>query len=105
MTASLLAISALALGFADDLPSKYRLNRVQVRKPIPSQTARSSSPIRRPPVSHTAFTASNRPDTGNDLDCDKLEAGIVPHIKFGKRCLYDWASVQGALLRRQRDGP
>jgi hypothetical protein len=31
--------------------------------------------------------------------------GIIPHIKIGRRCLYDWASVQGALLRRQRGGP
>jgi hypothetical protein len=28
--------------------------------------------------------------------------GILPYIKIGRRCLYDWASVQGALLRRQR---
>jgi hypothetical protein len=31
--------------------------------------------------------------------------GVVPYIKIGRRCLYDWASVQGALLRRQRGGP
>lgn len=30
--------------------------------------------------------------------------GILPYIKVGRRCLYDWASVQGALLRRQRGG-
>jgi hypothetical protein len=30
--------------------------------------------------------------------------GVLPHIKIGRRCLYDWASVQGALLRRQRGG-
>ena len=30
--------------------------------------------------------------------------GILPYIKIGRRCLYDWASVQGALLRRQRGG-
>jgi hypothetical protein len=30
--------------------------------------------------------------------------GVVPYIKIGRRCLYDWASVQGALLRRQRGG-
>ena len=30
--------------------------------------------------------------------------GIIPHIKIGRRCLYDWASVQGALLRRQKGG-
>ena len=30
--------------------------------------------------------------------------GILPFIKIGRRCLYDWASVQGALLRRQRGG-
>jgi hypothetical protein len=28
--------------------------------------------------------------------------GIIPYIKIGRRCLYDWASVHGALLRRQR---
>ena len=31
-------------------------------------------------------------------------SGILPYIKIGRRCLYDWASVQGALLRRQRGG-
>jgi hypothetical protein len=31
--------------------------------------------------------------------------GVVPYIKIGRRCLYSWASVQGALLRRQRGGP
>jgi len=30
--------------------------------------------------------------------------GIHPYIKIGRRCLYDWASVQGALLGRQRGG-
>lgn len=30
--------------------------------------------------------------------------GLLPHIKIGRRCLYDWASVQSALLRRQRGG-
>jgi hypothetical protein len=30
--------------------------------------------------------------------------GILPYIKIGRRCLYDWASAQGALLRRQRGG-
>ena len=30
--------------------------------------------------------------------------GILPYIKIGRRCLYEWASVQGALLRRQRGG-
>jgi hypothetical protein len=30
--------------------------------------------------------------------------GILPYIKIGRRCLYDWTSVQGALLRRQRGG-
>ena len=30
--------------------------------------------------------------------------GVLPYIKIGRRCLYDWASVQGALLRRQRGG-
>ena len=31
--------------------------------------------------------------------------GVLPYIKIGRRCLYDWASVHGALLRRQRGGP
>jgi hypothetical protein len=30
--------------------------------------------------------------------------GFLPYIKIGRRCLYDWASVHGALLRRQRGG-
>jgi len=30
--------------------------------------------------------------------------GVIPYIKIGRRCLYDWASVHGALLRRQRGG-
>jgi hypothetical protein len=30
--------------------------------------------------------------------------GILPYIKIGRRCLYDWESVQSALLRRQRGG-
>jgi hypothetical protein len=30
--------------------------------------------------------------------------GVLPYIKVGRRCLYDWPSVQGALLRRQRGG-
>jgi hypothetical protein len=30
--------------------------------------------------------------------------GLVPYIKIGRRCLYDWPSVQSALLRRQRGG-
>jgi hypothetical protein len=30
--------------------------------------------------------------------------GILPYIKIGRRCLYDWASVQAALLRWQREG-
>ena len=30
--------------------------------------------------------------------------GVLPYIKIGRRCLYDWTSVQGALLRRQRGG-
>ena len=30
--------------------------------------------------------------------------GLLPYIKIGRRCLYDWASVHGALLRRQRGG-
>ena len=30
--------------------------------------------------------------------------GVLPYIRIGRRCLYDWASVQGALLRRQKGG-
>lgn len=30
--------------------------------------------------------------------------GLIPFIKIGRRCLYDWVSVQGALLLRQRGG-
>jgi hypothetical protein len=30
--------------------------------------------------------------------------GVLPYIKIGRRCLYDWASVQDALLRGQRGG-
>ena len=30
--------------------------------------------------------------------------GILPYIKIGRRCLYDWPSVPGALLRQQRGG-
>ncbi len=28
--------------------------------------------------------------------------GIVPFIRIGRRVLYDWPSVQAALMRRQR---
>ncbi len=31
-------------------------------------------------------------------------AGVIPYIKIGRRSLFDWTSVQGALLRRQRGG-
>ena len=30
--------------------------------------------------------------------------GILPYVKIGRRCLYDWASVKNALMRRQRGG-
>jgi hypothetical protein len=30
--------------------------------------------------------------------------GLLPFIKIGRRCLYDWPSVHDALLRRQRGG-
>ena len=30
--------------------------------------------------------------------------GVLPYIKIGRRCLYDWASVQDALSRGQRGG-
>jgi len=28
--------------------------------------------------------------------------GIIPHIKIGARCLYDWENVHAALLRREK---
>jgi hypothetical protein len=31
-------------------------------------------------------------------------SGVLPYMKIGRRCLYDWPSEQGALLRRQRGG-
>ena len=31
--------------------------------------------------------------------------GILPYIKIGRRCVYDWASVRRALLRRQKGDP
>jgi hypothetical protein len=40
------------------------------------------------------------PISRRTLGCWKA-SGILPYIKIGRRCLYDWASVQGALLRRQ----
>jgi hypothetical protein len=30
--------------------------------------------------------------------------GWLPHIKIGRRCLYDWQNVHSALLRRERGG-
>jgi len=30
--------------------------------------------------------------------------GVVPYMKIGRRCLYDWPCVSQALLRRQRGG-
>ena len=36
--------------------------------------------------------------------CNWKAKGFLPFIKIGRRCLYDWASVQAALLRRQRGG-
>jgi hypothetical protein len=30
--------------------------------------------------------------------------GLLPYIKIGRRCLYDWTSVQASLLCRQRGG-
>ena len=32
------------------------------------------------------------------------EAGKIPTIKLGRRCLYHWPSVEAALLRQQRGG-
>jgi hypothetical protein len=29
---------------------------------------------------------------------------VVPFIRIGRRCLYDWDSVKAALLRQQRGG-
>jgi hypothetical protein len=31
--------------------------------------------------------------------------GIIPYIKAGSRCLYDWESVRAALLRLERNSP
>ena len=28
--------------------------------------------------------------------------GWLPHVKIGRRCLYDWQNVHAALLRRER---
>jgi hypothetical protein len=30
--------------------------------------------------------------------------GILPFIKIGRRCIYDWPNVQAALRRRERGG-
>lgn len=30
--------------------------------------------------------------------------GLIPYIKIGRRCLYDWPTVHAALLRMQRGG-
>jgi hypothetical protein len=30
--------------------------------------------------------------------------GVIPHLKIGRRVLYDWDSVRAALLRQQRGG-
>ena len=30
--------------------------------------------------------------------------GLVPYIKLGRRCLYDWETVRTALLRQQTGG-
>jgi hypothetical protein len=30
--------------------------------------------------------------------------GIIPFIRIGRRCLYDWPSVAEALRRRQQGG-
>jgi hypothetical protein len=30
--------------------------------------------------------------------------GIIPFIRIGRRCLYDWPNVHAALLRQQRGG-
>lgn len=29
--------------------------------------------------------------------------GLIPYIKIGRRCLYDWPTVHAALLRMQRN--
>jgi hypothetical protein len=28
--------------------------------------------------------------------------GLIPYVKLGRRCLYDWPTVREALLRHQR---
>lgn len=30
--------------------------------------------------------------------------GLIPYIKIGRRCLYDWENVANALRRMQRGG-
>jgi hypothetical protein len=30
--------------------------------------------------------------------------GLIPFIKIGRRCLYDWESVRKALLRMEKGG-
>ncbi len=30
------------------------------------------------------------------------EGGVIPFIRVGRRCLYDWPSVKSALLQRQK---
>ncbi len=30
--------------------------------------------------------------------------GLIPYIKLGRRCLYDWESVRRALLRFEKGG-
>jgi hypothetical protein len=68
-----------------------------------------SRELNRPPPGETGFIDERQllarlPISRRTLGNWKAK-GILPYIKIGRRCLYDWASVQGALLRRQRGGP
>lgn len=33
---------------------------------------------------------------------DWKSKGVIPFIRIGRRCLYDWESVRSALLRKQK---
>lgn len=67
-----------------------------------------SRELNRPPPGETGFIDERQllarlPISRRTLGNWKAK-GILPYIKIGRRCLYDWESVQGALLRRQRGG-
>jgi hypothetical protein len=70
-------------------------------------------------IEHTEFPTAGPPGETGLIDEKTLLArlpvsrrtlgnwkanGVLPYIKIGRRCLYDWASVHGALLRRQKAG-